>query len=108
MAKSVERLPVRGRLLTGRAWLDTLLGHGLAWLLGAAFFRAADFVTTAYIRYVVYLPPHQEAVSANVPWAALCLATVAVCVGGYLALRPLFPRVAKGFGQTALWVAGFC
>ena len=94
------------RLLTGKAWLDGVLGTGLFWLLYFALFKAASLVNDAYIAYVVRLPLFQEPLPFYVPWLGLGMLAVTLSSVIYASLHYFFPKIGRSFGQNILWMVG--
>ena len=94
------------KLLTGRVWLDEMLGAGLfgLWLFGMRM--ASRQIAGSYFAYVVRLPLSQEPMPYYVPWVGLGVLALAVLGGTYAGLYYSFPKMGRSFGQFALLGVG--
>lgn len=98
--------PPSPRLLTGRRWLDWLLGQGLVWLWLFGISKAASRGEFEYLSYVFHAPLSQTLMPDWTLWlgdGAFALLTLA---GIYFGLRGFFPVIARSFGQSALGCLG--
>lgn len=99
-------VPPAARLLTGRGWLDSLLGYGAWWLLLWGLERFSTFVINASLIYNMRRGWSQPPPPDYWLWAAIAVPALTVYVGAYFGMRLLSPKMAREFGQMALW--GLC
>lgn len=98
--------PPPERLLTGRGWLDRLLGVGVWALLLFGLDRFSTLVIDAFLVYNMRLGLSQPPLPDGLLWAAIAVPALTVCAGVYFGMRLLSSKMAREFGQMALW--GFC
>ena len=101
-----EAEPARTRLLTGRIWLDEMFGWGLCLLLMAGLGKAASLLESAYLAYVVRLPLSQKWPPFTLPGLGLGAFALTAFAGTYMGIRHFFPKIARSFGQSALFGVG--
>jgi len=102
-SKCSVTLPPATRLLTGRVWLDELMGMGLFWGLMFALNKILDFLTT---QWIISVFRQRQPLPYYVPFVAVGVLMLITWAGSYLGLRSLYPKVARSFGQMTLWMLG--
>lgn len=103
--KSVGTVPVE-RLLTGRSWMDGLIGMGLCWLLAFVWERYALYAIDAFLRYNLRLGFSQPLLPEYLLDAAIAMPGLIVYPGVYFGMCALSSKMAREFGQTSLWLFG--
>ena len=91
------------RLLTGRVWLDELIGMGLFWGLMFALNKILDHLTT---QWIISVFRQRQPLPYYFPFVAVGVLMLITCAGSYLGLRLLFPKMARSFGQMTFWMLG--
>jgi len=105
-AEPPEAKPARIRLLTGKVWLDEVLGWGLACVILCGLGKLFVFVYQVYSYHLnSYNFTHTDWRDALL-WMVYGVTSVAATGGVCLLLRRLFPDMGRNFGWGLLVSGG--
>ena len=94
------------RLLTGREWLDGLVGMGSCWLLAFVWDRYALYAIDTFLRYNLRLGFAQRLLPEYLLDAAIAVPGLILYPSVYFGMRTLSSKMAREFGQMSLWTLG--